>query len=62
WFAVRWLVKEVNVAKMWRSKNRPYGRIAKEAIKIAVARTGVAAMDAASFRRTQPKPLTHEHA
>ena len=62
WFAVRWLVKEVNVAKMWRSKNRPYGRIAKEAIKIAVARVGVAAMDAASFRRTQPKPLTHEHA
>jgi radical SAM superfamily enzyme YgiQ (UPF0313 family) len=58
WFAVRWLVKEVNVAKMWRQKKRPYRRIAIEALKIAVARGGVAAMDAASFYRTQPKRLT----
>jgi radical SAM superfamily enzyme YgiQ (UPF0313 family) len=57
WFAVRWLVKEVNVAKMWRSKKRPYGKIIREAMKMAVARAGVAAMDLASVHRTQPKPL-----
>jgi radical SAM superfamily enzyme YgiQ (UPF0313 family) len=67
WFAVRWLVKEVNVAKMWRSGKPAYAKIAKEVVKIAVARAGVAAMDVASFRRTQPKPLSpaassHEHA
>ena len=62
WFAVRWLVKEVHVAKMWREEKRPYGRIAREAIKVAVARAGVAAVDAASFYRSQPKPLTHEQA
>lgn len=59
WFAVRWLVKEVNVAKMWRQPKRPYRVIAKEAVKIAVARTGVAAMDVLSAYRTQPKPVTH---
>jgi radical SAM superfamily enzyme YgiQ (UPF0313 family) len=57
WFAVRWLVKEVHVAKMWRSKKRPYGKIIREAIKMGVARAGVAAMDLASIHRTQPKPL-----
>jgi anaerobic magnesium-protoporphyrin IX monomethyl ester cyclase len=62
WFAVRWLVKEVNVARMWRSRKPSYGKIAKEIVKIAVARAGVAAMDVASLRRTQPKPLGHEHA
>jgi anaerobic magnesium-protoporphyrin IX monomethyl ester cyclase len=62
WFAVRWLVKEVNVAKMWRQKQRPYRRIALEALKVAVARVGVAAMDLTSLGRTQPKPLTHDHA
>src|SRR5215470_1318702 len=58
WFAIRWLVKEVNVAKMWRQGNRPYRRIAIEALKIAVARACVAAMDIASFYRTQPKRLS----
>jgi radical SAM superfamily enzyme YgiQ (UPF0313 family) len=54
WFAVRWLVKEVNIAKMWRAKKRPYGKIAREALKMAVARAGVAIMDAGSMLRTQP--------
>jgi anaerobic magnesium-protoporphyrin IX monomethyl ester cyclase len=58
WFAVRWLVKEVALDKMWREKKRPYRRIVSEALKIAVARTGVFAMDAASFYRTQPRRLT----
>jgi len=62
WFAVRWLVKEVNVDKMWRQKKRPYRKIATEALKIAVARAGVYAMDLASFYRTQPKRLTHGQA
>ncbi len=57
WFAVRWLVKEVHVAKMWQQKKRPYGRIIREAIKVGVARAGVALMDASSFYRRQPKPL-----
>ena len=59
WFAVRWLVKEVNVDKMWRQPKRPYRKIMTEALKIAVARTGVFAMDLVSFYRTQPKRLTH---
>src|SRR5215831_4064164 len=46
WFAVRWLVKEVSVAKMWREKRRPYRKIAQEALKVAVARAGVAAVGA----------------
>jgi radical SAM superfamily enzyme YgiQ (UPF0313 family) len=62
WFAVRWLVKEVNVAKMWREKKRPYRRIALETVKVAVARAGVATMDLLSIHRTQPKPLTHGEA
>jgi radical SAM superfamily enzyme YgiQ (UPF0313 family) len=57
WFAARWLVKEVHLDKMWRQPKRPYRKIITEAIKIAVARTGVAAMDLASFYRTQPKRL-----
>ena len=62
WFAVRWLVKEVNVAKMWREKHRPYRRIAQEAVKVAIARAGVAVMDLTAFHRTQPKPLTNGQA
>jgi radical SAM superfamily enzyme YgiQ (UPF0313 family) len=54
WFAVRWMVKEVNVAKMWRSPKRPYRQIMQEAVKIAVARAGVFAMDLAAVHRTQP--------
>lgn len=57
WFAARWLVKEVYLDKMWRQPKRPYRKIVTEALKIAVARTGVAAMDLASFYRTQPKRL-----
>ena len=57
WFAARWLVKEVNVDRMWRMEKRPYPRIAIEAAKAAVARLGVAMVDAASFHRTQPKKL-----
>jgi radical SAM superfamily enzyme YgiQ (UPF0313 family) len=52
WFAVRWLVKEVDVAKMWRMKTRPYPRILVESAKAAVARAGVAAVGAASFYRS----------
>jgi radical SAM superfamily enzyme YgiQ (UPF0313 family) len=57
WFAVRWLVKEVNVDKMWRAAKRPYIRIAIESAKMLVARLGVAVVDAASFRRSHPKKL-----
>jgi len=57
WFAARWLVKEVNVDKMWRMPNRPYMKIAVESAKLIVARLGVALVDAASFRRTHPKKL-----
>src|SRR5215470_16535794 len=53
WFAARWLVKEVNVNKMWRMKKRPYAKIALESAKMAVARLGVATVDAASFYRSQ---------
>src|SRR5207247_7706551 len=58
WFAARWLVKEVNIDRMWRMKKRPYARIMIETAKAAVARLGVAAVDAASFYRTQPKKLS----
>jgi anaerobic magnesium-protoporphyrin IX monomethyl ester cyclase len=57
WFASRWLVKEVNVDRMWRMKKRPYARIVLESAKVAVARAGVAAVDAASFYRAHPKKL-----
>jgi radical SAM superfamily enzyme YgiQ (UPF0313 family) len=57
WFAARWLVKEVSVARMWRMKKRPYARIAIESVKVAVSRAGVAAVDVASFYRSQPKKL-----
>jgi radical SAM superfamily enzyme YgiQ (UPF0313 family) len=59
WFAVRWLVKEVNVAKMWRQNRRPYGRILRESIKAAVARAGVFLMDLASIHRTQPQRISN---
>jgi radical SAM superfamily enzyme YgiQ (UPF0313 family) len=59
WFAVRWLVKEVNVAKMWRQNRRPYGRILRESIKVAVARAGVFLMDLASIHRTQPQRISN---
>src|SRR5215472_14376629 len=52
WFAARWLVKEVNIDKMWRMEKRPYARIALESAKASVARLGVAAVDAASFYRS----------
>jgi anaerobic magnesium-protoporphyrin IX monomethyl ester cyclase len=52
WFAARWLVKEVNIDRMWRMSKRPYGRIAMESAKASVARLGVAAVDAASFYRS----------
>jgi radical SAM superfamily enzyme YgiQ (UPF0313 family) len=57
WFAARWLVKEVNVDKLWRLPKRPFAKIAVEFTKMTVARIGVAIVDAASFRRTQPKKL-----
>jgi anaerobic magnesium-protoporphyrin IX monomethyl ester cyclase len=52
WFAVRWLVKEINVDKMWRMKKRPYPRILVESAKAAIARVGVAVVGAASFYRS----------
>jgi radical SAM superfamily enzyme YgiQ (UPF0313 family) len=52
WFAVRWLVKEINVHKMWRMKKRPYPKILMESAKVAIARLGVAAVGAASFYRS----------
>jgi radical SAM superfamily enzyme YgiQ (UPF0313 family) len=52
WFAQRWLVKAVNVDKMRRMQNPPYPRIMMESAKAAVARLGVAAVDAASFYRS----------
>jgi anaerobic magnesium-protoporphyrin IX monomethyl ester cyclase len=58
WFAARWLVKEVNVARMWRMEQRPYLKIAVESAKVAVARTGVALVDAASFLRSHPRKLS----
>jgi radical SAM superfamily enzyme YgiQ (UPF0313 family) len=61
WFAARWLVKEVNVDRMWRMKKRPYFRIAVETLKAAVARAGVLAVDVLSLHRTQPKKLARSH-
>lgn len=58
WFAARWLVKEVNVDRMWRMKKRPYLRILAETAKVLVARAGVAAVDVASSYRSHPKKLT----
>jgi anaerobic magnesium-protoporphyrin IX monomethyl ester cyclase len=52
WFAARWLVKEVNVDKMWRMTRRPYARIVMESAKASIARLGVAVVDAASFYRS----------
>ena len=61
WFAARWLVKEVNVDRMWRMQKRPYPKIFIEAAKACVARLGVALVDLASFSRTQPKKLASSH-
>jgi radical SAM superfamily enzyme YgiQ (UPF0313 family) len=58
WFAARWLVKEVNVDKLWRMKKRPYAKILVESSKVAVARLGVALVGMASFYRAQPKKLS----
>ena len=58
WFAARWLVKEVNVDRMWRLKQRPYLKILVESAKVAVARAGVALVDAASMLRTHPRKLS----
>lgn len=57
WFAARWLVKSVNVDRMWRMKQRPYPRILVETLKIMIARTGVALVDLASFHRSHPRKL-----
>jgi len=57
WFAARWLVKEVNVDRMWRMQKRPYPKIFIESAKARIARVGVGLVDLASFSRTQPKKL-----
>src|SRR5262245_20813769 len=57
WFAARWLVKEVNVDRMWGIDKRAYLKIAIETTKVAVARIGVALVAAASFYRTHPRKL-----
>jgi anaerobic magnesium-protoporphyrin IX monomethyl ester cyclase len=62
WFAARWLVKEVNVARMWRQSRRPYARILVETAKAAVARVGVLLVDLASVTRSQPERLDRRHA
>ncbi len=62
WFAVRWLVKEVNVSRMWREKRRPYRRIVVEGLKVAVARLGVRFVDLLSWYRSQPERLKRRHA
>jgi radical SAM superfamily enzyme YgiQ (UPF0313 family) len=64
WFAARWLVKEVNVDRMWRLDKPPYLRIALETMKAIVARGGVFIVDLASLHRTQPRKLapTRRHA
>ena len=62
WFAARWLVKEVGIARMWREARRPYLRIMVESLKVAVARMGVWMMDMASFYRSQPDRVDRRHA
>ena len=57
WFAARWLVKEVSVARMRRERHPPHGKILVESLKIVVARIGVWLVDIASFYRKQPRPL-----
>ncbi len=57
WFAARWLVKEVNIDRMWRMQKRPYLKILIETAKVTVARVGVALVGAASFYRTHPRKL-----
>jgi hypothetical protein len=42
---------------MWRMEQRPYLKIAVESAKVAVARAGVAAVDAASLFRSHPRKL-----
>ena len=58
WFAARWLVKEVNIDRMWRMEKRPYKKIVLESAKVAVARAGVALVDAGSFYRAHPRKLS----
>ena len=62
WFAARWLVKEVQIARMWREQTPPYRKILVESLKVVVARFGVWIVDIASFYRKQPKPLDRRHA
>ena len=62
WFAIRWLVKSVNIDRMWREKDRPYLRIALEGLKVAVARGGVLLVDLASSYRSGPERLDRGHA
>ncbi len=62
WFAIRWLVKSVNIDRMWRGKDRPYLRIAIEGLKVAVARGGVLLVDLASSYRSGPERLDRGHA
>ena len=62
WFAARWLVKEVSVARMRREEKPPYGKIIVEGLKGVVARLGVGLVDLASFFRTQPERLKRRHA
>ena len=62
WFAIRWLVKEVAVAKMLRQKRRPYKRILIEGSKAVVARAGVWCVERVSFGRSQPERLKRRHA
>ena len=62
WFAIRWLVKSVNIDRMWRGKDRPYLRIALEGLKVAVARGGVLLVDLASSYRSGPERLDRGHA
>ena len=62
WFAVRWLVKSVNIDRMRRGGDRAYMREAIERVKVAVARTGVFLVDMASSYRSQPKRFGRRHA
>ena len=62
WFAIRWLVKEVAVSRMWRQKSRPYRKIVVEGLKVVVARVGVWCVDLVSSRRKHPERLKRRHA
>ncbi len=62
WFAIRWLVKEVAVARMWRQKSRPYHKIVVEGVKVVIARVGVWCVDLVSSRRNHPERTKRSHA